>query len=139
MTAPLGLSHDENHVYTANYPDEPLTKYTSITTALKALDKPAIPIWARQTTARAAVENVATLTKMIEEGGAEATIEYLVRIADHKRDTKADSGTRVHALIDEFYTSGRQMPQTIEDDVLSYWRAFLDFDAAWKPEVIATE
>lgn len=139
MTYPTGLSHDDNHVYTLNYPGESVRQLPSITTALKALDKPAIPVWARQMTAAAAVENIDMLATMVREGGRDATVEYLVKIADHKRDTKAGTGTDVHKLVELFYTNGRQAPETVDAVAAPYWAAFLDFDRRWQPAVLAVE
>ena len=136
MTAPVGLSHDSSHVYTANYPDEPPRTFTSITTALKALDKPAIPIWARNMTAEAAVRNLEMLGTMVREAGPQAAIDWLAKPADHKRDSKADLGTRVHALV-EARING--VPTTIAEDEAPYMAAYDQFHADWVVGYTATE
>lgn len=139
MTTPVGLTRDDNHVYTANYPGESVRQLVSITTALKALDKPAIPIWARRQTAEAAVNNLPMLTTMIETAGKEATADYLIKVADHTRDTKADTGTDVHSLIESYYLTLRQAVPTVDGASAAFWRAFLEFDRIWQPQVIAVE
>lgn len=140
MTDQVGLWRDEQHRYTAAYPgEEPQTYSISITDALKSLDKPAIPIWKARLTAEAAVKNVTRLAEMVTEGGTEATVEYLMKIADHKRDAKAATGTDVHSLIEGYYLAARTPPLLVAPEVQPYWDAFLRFDDEFRPDVIAVE
>ena len=132
----IGLTRDDAHVYTAHYPPaEPVT-LTSITTALKALDKPAIAPWARRVTAEAAVRNLPTLVEMLKMGSEADTIKFLTSLADNRRDAKADVGTRVHALC-EALVNGHEV--SIAEDEAPYMAAFDAFRNDYRPRWTAVE
>lgn len=133
-----GLSRDKNHVYTAHYPPaDPVTLPYSITTALKAVDKSGPLIgWAKRLTAEAAVRNLDMVARMVAEGGERAAVDYLKRLADHKRDTKANIGTRVHSLIEAVV---HEQPIEIADDERPFMAAYETFTKERQPVYIAAE
>lgn len=135
MTAPVsvGLCRDEAHRYYWNG-DGPLV---SITTAMRAVDKSGPLVgWAKRLTAEVAVRNIDVLPRLISEGGPQSAIDYLKRIADHKREKAADMGTRVHKLAEAI---ARKQPVEIAEDEQPYLNAYLAWESEWRPRYVAAE
>lgn len=137
---PVGLTRDEDHVYYTNYPgEEPRTYTTSITGALKSLDKPAVAIWAKSETAKAAVRNLDILARMVDEAGPESAVSFLMKPSDKKMRKAGDRGTDIHKMIENYYLTERAMPGSVADELAPYWEAFVRYDQEWRPQVIAVE
>jgi hypothetical protein len=135
-----GLWRDDKHNYFTAYPGEPPQTYSvSITGALKSLDKPAIAIWAKSETAKAAVRNLDILARMVDEAGPESAISFLMKPSDKKMKKAGDRGTDIHSMIENYYLTDRAMPGSVADELAPYWEAFVRYDQDWKPQVIAVE
>jgi hypothetical protein len=135
LAAPVavGLCRNDAHEYFVDG-DGPLV---SITTAIRAVDKSG-PLmgWAKRLTAEAAVRNLDMVRRMVDEGGEKAAVEFLKRLAEHKRDKAADIGTRVHALAEAI---ARKQPVQINDDEQPYVDAYMAWLRDFRPEFIAAE
>lgn len=113
----------------------PITGETaiSVTTAIKALDKPNLVPWAARMAAEYAVKNWDTL----------AGLETDARIADikdaHKRRSgdAADLGTSVHEALD-LWVNGQPMPEWPKS-IAGHMRQFGEFLAARNPTFLQTE
>jgi len=115
-------------------------QFTSVTTIIGALDKPALVYWSAEMAAKAAVQVAGTLAARVAEEGPEAVIKWL-RDAQFRRPkgqrSAAELGTAVHGACEEYALTG-QRPE-VDDEV----RPFLDrFDAwlqLWQPSYEAVE
>lgn len=102
MIPPVGLWRNERHQYWwGDGSGETIGPMTSVTTALKALDKPAIPEWAKRVTAETAVDNIELVAQMVKTGGREAAVTWVKSLPNYKRDEAADLGTRIHILAEK--------------------------------------
>ena len=127
----VGLWRNEKHLYW--WADESGTTgpLPSITTVIKAVDKSGPLVgWAKKITAEAAVRNLDLVAQMTREGGEQAGIDFLKKLADHKRDKAADLGTRVHALAEAI---AHQQHVEITEDEAPYVEAYGRWMAEWKP------
>lgn len=73
--------------------------FTSVTTLLGALSKPALVNWAAKTVAEYAVENIAAITALAQ-ADPDGAIRALKGSPWQKRDNAADLGTHVHDQIE---------------------------------------
>ena len=128
----VGLWHDEKHRYYWNG-EGPLT---SITTAQKALDKPALVGWAKRETAACAVRNLDMLAEMVKSGGPESAVAWLKNIPDYQRNTAANLGTRIHLLAEKL--GQKESPEVLptEEPYVEQYRIFLN---QYQPEVLRSE
>lgn len=132
--APVGLCRNDAHEY---YLDG-AGPIPSVTRVLKVVDKSGPLIgWAKRITAEAAVRNLPMLNQMVTTGGEQASIDWLKKLADHKRDSAANLGTRVHALA-ESVARGQAVEMTDEEHpfVDTYVRDFL---TPFAPRFLALE
>ncbi len=133
VITPVGLSRDKAHRYFWNG-QGPLT---SITTAIKALDKSGpLVAWSKRETAACAVRNVDMLATLVQTGGPQAAIDWLKRIPDYQRDSAADLGTRVHALAESIELGH---DPDIASDEAPYVAAYRQWRADYSPIVHASE
>jgi len=135
MTAPVGLSRDANHIYTASY-DGVVTVVPGVTGILKVIDKPALMPWAQGLVAEAAVAHRAELEEWVSVGGVEGAVQLLRRAAETQRDKAAGIGSEVHSLA-ESLVKGQQV--TVPPDLAPYVTAYLNWQAAFAPEFLAVE
>lgn len=123
----VGLWRNDAHEYWwADGTGSVIGPLTSVTTALKALDKPALVQWAKNETAACAVRNLDMLTRMIESGGPESAAKWLAATPDHKRDTASDLGTRIHTLAEQRATSPEVTVTEEEAPFVTQYGRFLD-------------
>lgn len=106
----------------------------SITTVIKALDKPALVQWSANMAATYAVKNWASLSTLETDDERYA----LIKMA-HRRESgrKADLGTAVHDAVDAWCT-GRSMPAW-EAGVAPFMDQFVAFLEHHRPEFVENE
>jgi hypothetical protein len=132
----VGLFRDERHVYTTDYPGEPVQVLPGVTGILNALNKPAITRWVGNTVAEAAVLHRGDLEKWVQLGGVDGAIDLLKNAAETKRDTAASIGAQVHSIADAI-VKGQPVviPEDLAPFVVSYQKWIEDF----QPEFLAVE
>lgn len=120
----IGLTRDGNHRY-AWMGDE---KVPGITTVIKMLDKSDVLAgWAKRETAKAAIRNLDTLTRMVAEGGTLNAVNWLKGMPGYQRDTAADIGTAVHGIAERIALGETpDVPDELVPFVRSYARGFLE-------------
>jgi hypothetical protein len=129
----VGLTRDARHRYSWNGG----SLYPSVTTILGIKDKPALVGWAKRETAASAVRNLDVLAQMVQNGGAQAAVDWLKRIPDFQRDASADLGSAVHAAAEAI---GRGQPVAPDDAVQPFVTAYRrDFLDVFQPRFIALE
>lgn len=134
MLAPVGLARNDAHEYYLDG-EGPIP---SVTRVLKVVDKSGPLVgWAKRITAEAAVRNAEMLRQMVEMSGEQASIDWLKKLADHKRDKAALVGTAIHAHA-EAVARGQAVELTDEEHpyVDTYVRDFL---APFQPKFLAVE
>lgn len=112
--------------------EEPLW---SVTTLLRALDKPALPRWAARAVAVEAVRAHQFTAQDVERYGEEETIRRLAESPYRSRSRAGEIGTAVHGLIDA-HVRGIQapaFPPDLEDEILPRFAQFLRFLEEWAP------
>lgn len=128
-----------SRLYTLEYTDgvqtwrEPLW---SVTTLLKALDKPALVYWAAREVAAAAFKDRAHLESDLERFGEREAIYQLSQAPWSRREKAADVGTAVHALIDA-HVRGAEAPnldEDVRDKARRHFDQFRRFEEAYQPE-----
>ncbi len=115
--------------------EHPVTgrKVISVTTAIRVLDKPALPRWAAKAAAEYADSKWETLAAL---GGAERI--QLIKGAPWRESEKAANlGTAVHEAIDAWCTD-RQMPDW-EPGVEAFMLQFAEFLEAREPRFVCNE
>ena len=133
----VGLWRTADHRYFWQEPGKPLVgPLTSVTTAMKALDKPALVPWAKRETAACAIRNLPMLADMVQSGGPQAAVDWLKRIPDYQRDTSADLGTRVHILAEKVALGGSPEVTAEEAPFVASYRRFL---AEFRPDILRVE
>ena len=133
----VGLWRTADHRYFWQEPGKPLVgPLTSVTTAMKALDKPALVPWAKRETAACAIRNLPMLADMVQHGGPVAAVNWLKSIPDYQRDTAADLGTRVHMLAEQIAAGGTPDMGDVEAPFVAAYRRFL---ADWQPVFLRVE
>ncbi len=134
---PLGLTRTADHRYSWNDGTTVVSPLPSVTTVLKVLDKSGPLVgWAKRATAACAVRNLDMLVQMRETGGDAAATDWLKKIPDHRRDTAADIGTRVHAHAEQLARGLEPDPTPEEAPFVATYRAFL---ADYQPRFVAVE
>lgn len=134
----VGLWRTSDHrYYWSEKPGEVVGPLTSVTTAMKAVDKSGPLIgWAKRVTAEAAVTNAAMLQQMIATGGQKAAVDWLKALPGYKRDSAADLGTRVHILAEQIANGGHPEMTDEEAPFVTAYRCFLD---DYKPTFLRVE
>lgn len=141
----MGLFHNEAHQYWCSGvlggeyvigDPEPLGPFTSVTTALDSLDKPAIPRWAAKRVAETAVWKHAVVGEMIAAGGEATTFEWLKGVPWNERDKAAERGTNAH-LIAEALANG--VPVSDEEKASPRVQQYLRFLDEWHPQFVGVE
>ena len=122
----------------AGYYATPLGRFISVTTIISlGVPKPALFHWAAFEAAQCAVDNIPAL---VQARGAEARREmraWIQHAAERKRDTAADLGTLIHALL-EARILGQPTPPLTEEQT-PWVEAFDRFLNDWQPKYEATE
>jgi hypothetical protein len=136
-TVALGLTRDVRHRYFWNDGEQARGPLPSVTTVLGVLDKSGPLVgWAKRETAACAVRNLDTLAQMRQTGGPEAAVNWLKAIPDYRRDSAADMGTRVHALVEQL---ARGVEPTVGAEEAPFVDAYRDFLRAFRPRFLAAE
>lgn len=108
----------------------------SVTTLLKALDKPALVYWAAREVAAAAFKDREHLDSDLKRFGEREAVYQLSQAPWSRREKAADVGTAVHALIDA-HVRGTEPPH-LDDDVREkagrHFDQFRRFEDAYRPE-----
>lgn len=133
----VGLWRNDKHQYWWSDESGSITgPMTSVTTALKVLDKPAIPEWAKRVTAETAIDNLELVAQMVKTGGRQAAIDWVKSLPNYHRDQAADLGTRIHILAEKT-TFGESPAMTPEEApfVEQYRRFISDF----RPDFLRVE
>jgi len=123
MTEPKGrTSRGYGKVYTHNG-----VEYVSVTTAIGALNKPALPAWAAGMVAMLAVDQITELLRITEHEGREAAIAWLKAEPNRTKEKAAAIGKTIHAAI-EAHTLGAPEGQWPLDyrGHQEQWKRFLD-------------
>lgn len=110
--------------------------FTSVTTLLGALSKPALPSWAAKVVAEYAVENISEIHALANADPAGA-IRALKGSPWQKRDDAGDLGTAVHDQIEARIIG--KTPPTPSPDVAKRLRHFEAFLDDYRPEFEAAE
>lgn len=112
-------------------PDADDLRHWSVTTIIGCLDKAAIPYWAAEQTALAAVRSARTLPERIEEEGVESVVKWLrdARFRRPKDERSAtELGTAVHDACERYALTGSR------PDVDAEVEPFLDQFDRWCQE-----
>jgi hypothetical protein len=122
-------------------PEEADLRFYSVTTILKALEKPALLFWSAEQAAKLAVQVANSLPQRIEEEGEEAVIKWLrdARLRKPKGYVSdAELGTQVHDACEQYALTGvRPVPDN--DEVLPFLDRFDEWAQEWQPEYEAAE
>lgn len=133
VSRPPGLWRDAKHKYYYGT----VGPLPSVTTITGVVDKSGpLVAWAKRETAACAVRNIDMLASMVKTGGKEPAAQWLSGIPDYQRDTAADLGTTIHAMADALQRGEEISPTGVE---VPYVRAYRDFLAAVKPEIVYSE
>jgi hypothetical protein len=116
----------------------PYGRFLSVTTIIsKGVPKPALPFWAANETARAALDNVPMLARARTDAARIEAYDFLRGAANRVRDDAGDLGTAIHAAINADIL-GKPWPEPT-DEQRPFLQAFHRFVADWHPEWEATE
>jgi hypothetical protein len=112
----------------------------SVTTILKVLDKPALPPWA----ANMATEYIKQKMQTRPSIGRIELFDLLEEARKNYRtvsSTAMDVGTRVHDLIEQYLTQGKEPTkrERFNKEVSAAWDAFMDMWSTLTTEVIRVE
>lgn len=107
--------------------------FFSVTTILKALNKPALPSWAAKMTAEYVANNFGFIADMIEGGKIDEAIGVMKQAPWQTRDAAANLGTAVHEAV-EAYLMGT--PGQADHPHITHFEHWLE---AFKPRIIETE
>lgn len=112
----------------------------SVTTIIGALDKPALLYWAAEQSATCAVDQLATLNAMVNDGDRADAIKWL-RDARFRRPkgerTAADLGTEVHKACETYALTGAR-PE-VDDEVAPFLDRFDEWCQQFQPVYEAAE
>lgn len=135
MTEKLGIKRinsGKGHRYTID--GEPAV---GVTTALKALPKPALMYWSARAVAEFTADHIEDLIgRMHAAGGREPLVHYLKAIPWQKRDTAAVQGTEVHRIAEQIH-AGEDFG--VPDHLTGYVEAYLEFLDDFGPTPLHTE
>lgn len=120
------INAGSGHRYTIN--GKPAT---GVTTALKALDKPALVYWSARTVAEYVADNIdGLLDRLYYAGGREPFINHLKAIPNQKRNDAAGRGTSVHSVADLIHKGQfEDVPEELAPYIDAYLEFLSDFDA----------
>lgn len=108
-----------------------------VTTALKALDKPALVGWAARQVAEYVADNLdGLLDRLYTAGGREPFINHLRAIPWQKRNDAAAKGTNVHNIADLIH---RGKFEDVDEEAAPYIEAYLAFLSDFDARVIRSE
>jgi hypothetical protein len=112
----------------------------SVTTILKVLDKPALPPWAANCVKDYVIAKMQTRPSI----GRIELFELLEEARKNYRSvssTAMDVGTRVHDLIEQYLTQGKEPTkrELFNKEVKAAWDAFMDMWSTLTTEVIRVE
>lgn len=107
----------------------------SVTTLIRAIDKPAIPYWAARGVATTAIQHRQYLDADVQRFGEREAIYQLSQAPWRQRSRAGEIGTAVHALIDA-HVRGAELPPVPEDlraEVEPRFEQFHRFLAEYRP------
>lgn len=126
---------DGTRTYEIPKPDgKGMEVYPSVTTILRVVDKPGIAYWAAREVARHAVDNLEVLAPMAASD-PDGAVDWLKGAPWRQRDTKADTGTSVHAVIERFLR-GETIPP---EEQTPYFKAAVRFITDYQLEPVMNE
>jgi hypothetical protein len=112
----------------------------SVTTLIGALDKPALLYWAAEQTAICAVDQLATVQAMVNDGDRADVVKWL-RDARFRRPkgerSAAELGTAVHEACEQFALTGTR--PDVDDDVAPFLNQFDAWCDRFQPVYEAAE
>lgn len=132
----IGLTRDDKHIYTADYPPDAAVVIPGVTGILKVLDKPAIIAWAQGIVAEAAIRNRDKLEEWVAVGGVDGAIKLLKGAAETQRDAAADRGSAIHTLAEAIV---KGQPVTVPVELAPYVLAYQSWIESFQPEFLAVE
>lgn len=109
--------------------------FWSVTTVLKALNKPALPGWSAKMAAQYVVEEWPLVRDLIDAGKLEEAVQLIKGSPWRKKEAAANLGTSVHQAV-EAYVMGARLPDIKTDEHVSHFERWLD---AFKPKILETE
>ena len=137
-SAPIGLSRDPAHVYTAHYPPaEPVTM-PGVTGAVGIIGKFGLIGWSAKVAGTWAAENLEMFQKMVAELGVTGAADAVTRRSEAIRDTAARTGSEVHQLCSDILTGKPFEAEPQHAPYLEHFRRFLhewDFEP-WGSELM---
>lgn len=108
-----------------------------VTTALKALPKPALMYWSARSVAEFVADNIQDLiVRMDAAGGRGPLVDYLKAIPWQRRDTAAIRGTDVHKIAEQIHAGGEF---DVPDHLTGYVEQYLRFLEDENPTPLHTE
>ena len=110
---------------------------TGVTTALKAIDKPALVGWAARQVAEHVADNLdGLLDRLYNAGGREPFIDYLRAIPWQSRNSAATRGTNVHNIADLIH---RGKFTDVSEEAAPYIDQYLQFLDDFNAKVVQSE
>lgn len=107
----------------------------SVTTLLRALDKPALPYWAARETAAAAIRDREYLEADVARYGEDEAVKRLSGAPWSSRSRAGEIGTGVHELIDSHVRGAERPPvkEDLRDEIMPRFEQFLAWEREWAP------
>lgn len=111
--------------------------FHSVTTILRALNKPGLMYWSARTVAEGAIAHHDEWRAILADEGTDAAVRFLKGLPWDKRDKAADAGSTVHAAIEAEVkgTTPPDWPNALAGFRVQ-WQRFLE---AYRPEWVASE
>jgi hypothetical protein len=108
-----------------------------VTTALRALPKPALMYWSAKSVAEFVADNIQDLiVRMDAAGGRDPLVAYLKAIPWQRRDTAAIKGTDVHRIAEKIHAGE---PFDVPEHLTGYVEQYLRFLEDENPTPLHTE
>ena len=133
----VGLTRRERpRSYVGFYPPRPPIIYTSVTTVLDVISKPALNNWYGKQAAAWAVDNLEMVGRMSLDLGREAAIEAVAKRGTGERDRKAKIGTDAHKAVEDLLAG---LPPLLDPDTAPLFAAYQAFVVDWSFKPIWSE
>jgi hypothetical protein len=110
--------------------------FWSVTTILKALNKPALPSWSAKMVAEYVAENFEFITDMMSNGRKDEAIGAMKGAPWRTKTKAADLGTLVHQAVEAYCMGVEQLPGTETEKHVGHFTRWLE---AFKPKILETE